>query len=138
MTQEYPTEEKIKEIETLDYKDFHAFMEVIHKEWAFEGWGWKREGEIYYISTGGWSGNEDLIEAMVKNTMFWIMYWQETRRGGHYIFAPLNLDNIEILAHEIKSGRPTIKELISRLDYYFAFGCFLAGMLGAWFACWMK
>ena len=46
-----------------------------------------------YISTGGWSGNEDLIGAMQNNAMLWIMTWVSSRRGGHYTFhSILGLD----------------------------------------------
>ncbi len=37
------------------------------------------------LHTGGWSGNEDIIDAL-KGTMFWYFHWQISRRGGHYWF----------------------------------------------------
>lgn len=40
----------------------------------------------YTFSTGGWSGNEDLIRAMEQNWMIWSLTWVQSRRGGHYIF----------------------------------------------------
>ena len=92
MSVKYPTEETLKQIEEMDCKDFHAFMDFIHNEWEFADWGWKRDGDVYYISTGGWSGNEDLIQSMRKNFMFWMLFWQQSRRGGHYIFCPITTD----------------------------------------------
>lgn len=32
------------------------------------------------------SGNEDLIDAMRRNTMLWHVTWQLSARGGLYIF----------------------------------------------------
>jgi hypothetical protein len=40
----------------------------------------------FRLHTWGWSGNESLIEAMEKNLMLHLIAWQETRRGGHYIY----------------------------------------------------
>lgn len=37
------------------------------------------------LSTGGWSGNEDAINAL-KDGFFWFAWWTTTRRGGHYTF----------------------------------------------------
>lgn len=37
-------------------------------------------------STGGWSGNESIIGAMQKNRMVWNFLWEQSRRGGHYVF----------------------------------------------------
>ena len=37
------------------------------------------------LHTGGWSGNEDIITAL-EGTVFWLMYWEKSQRGGHYFF----------------------------------------------------
>ena len=39
-----------------------------------------------YLSTGGWSGNEDIVDALHHNFIFWSMYWYKSQRGGHYWF----------------------------------------------------
>ena len=39
----------------------------------------------FYYSTGGWSGHEEIIRELEK-TWFWVFYWEQSRRGGHYIF----------------------------------------------------
>ena len=41
--------------------------------------------EIIELTTGGWSKNEELIRRLSK-TMFWYFYWQESKRGGYYLF----------------------------------------------------
>lgn len=46
-----------------------------------------RENDTVYLrlSTGGWSGNEDIITELEK-TAFWMMRWYKEIRGGHYWF----------------------------------------------------
>lgn len=39
-----------------------------------------------YLSTGGWSGNEELIGALRENRCFWMLCWEQSKRGGHYWF----------------------------------------------------
>lgn len=37
--------------------------------------------------TMGWSGNEDIIGSLQKSkSLFWMMWWQKSERGGHYYF----------------------------------------------------
>ena len=44
-----------------------------------------RQGNAVYFSTGGWSGCEELLDAMLRH--FWIRELKvQWRRGGHYIF----------------------------------------------------
>jgi len=40
-----------------------------------------------HVSTGGWSGHEEAMDAVRKNTMMWLFCWRESRRGGHYKFS---------------------------------------------------
>ena len=85
---EYPTEDELKEITEWPHSDIEGLMNFIKSIWKYADCGyWKRTGKKYHISTGGWSGNEEIIGAMQKNKQFfWTMCWYQSRRGGHYIF----------------------------------------------------
>ena len=52
----------------------------------------------YEIHTWGWSGNEDIVEAL-RRTMFWFTFWQKSERGGHFYFEiptwALDSDKVE-------------------------------------------
>jgi len=89
----YPTNQELKTIENWDFltnftggaKEFLPFLESI---WWQSGWGFVLKGKKVLkleLHTGGWSGNEDIIISMQK-TMFWILCWQKSIRGGHYYF----------------------------------------------------
>jgi len=82
----YPTEEELKLIKTWKYDDFHGLMQFIYTIWNYADWGWHHKDDQYSISTGGWSGNEDIINAMQENIIWWQIFWYSTTRGGHYIF----------------------------------------------------
>ncbi len=88
----YPTEEELAKIRAWPWQDSAGLMSFIKSIWYLADWGWREEpgekkGKIHYaISTAGWSGNEDLIAAMMENQMFWTFNWVSSRRGGHYEF----------------------------------------------------
>ena len=86
---DYPTEKELDII--INWKpdkwDFMSFMDFIKSVWWMADWGFKRKGRIFWLSTGGWSGNEDIVYAMENNkNMFWSVCWQSSKRGGHYKF----------------------------------------------------
>lgn len=91
----YPAEEFLKAIEAYkpeggwDTDEFNKFMSMIESAWAFRDWGVSRNGNKWCFSTAGWSGNEDIIAALMKNRLFWGLYLEEYRRGGHYVFSPM-------------------------------------------------
>jgi len=88
----YPEEDEIKRVVKWDHNDCKGLMAYVKSLWWMPGWGWsespgeKKGTMIYNISTGGWSGNEELIGALKSNPMFWLLCWVQSRRGGHYIF----------------------------------------------------
>lgn len=92
----YPTDHALDIIERWHWSDSKGWFEFIKSIWWAADWGWKecdaiddvsgKKSYCYYISTGGWSGNESIIRAMEKNWLLWNTQWVQSRRGGHYIF----------------------------------------------------
>lgn len=85
MERDYPTKAELKKIAKWDFNDFAGLMEFVKELWHWDDYI-EQDGNIYKLHTGGWSGNEDIINALAKNSLFWLMCWVESRRGGHYIF----------------------------------------------------
>ena len=86
----YPTDETVLWIQEWrpgrgqTWYDLFAQIEPI---WKYSSVGyWTQEDGEYRISTAGWSGNEQIIEALQQNLLFWVMCWHKSTRGGHYVF----------------------------------------------------
>ena len=90
---DYPTDEDLERIQTWafdahdSFEQFMAYVKSIGTYWPSEVFGWVVGSRTYHVSTGGWSGNEEILEAMRRNYLFWAVCWREHRRGGHYIFT---------------------------------------------------
>lgn len=96
----YPTEEALRAIKEWDRFDdqrgWFALIKASGNYWPDDSWGWSERDEedeivhdfvhVYEISTGGWSGNEEILGAMRANNLMWTLTWQISRRGGHYTF----------------------------------------------------
>ena len=83
----YPDDKTLQAIAKWDYKlGFHGLMDLVKENWWAADCGFHQEGNTYNLSTSGWSGNEDIICALQQNPMFWTLCWDQSRRGGHYIF----------------------------------------------------
>ena len=81
----YPEEDELEKIKSWDYLDPQGCFEFIASIWEHQNYC-DHEGTKWYLSTGGWSGNEEIIQALKSNYILWVMTWEESRRGGHYIF----------------------------------------------------
>jgi len=95
---DYPSEEDVERVRLWDRKDIAAGLDFVFELWSDYG-SVRREltageaevihaaaGEKYLrLATGGWSGNEDIINAMQENTGLW-MCWRLTACGGMHIF----------------------------------------------------
>jgi hypothetical protein len=95
----YPTDAVLDKITNWSHTDkFVHLMEFVKDIWWAADWGWReyntkdynnRDEITYDISTGGWSGNESIINALQDNRLFWMCCWEQSNRGGHYIFKVL-------------------------------------------------
>jgi len=93
----YPTEAALEIVRIWHWSEARGWFDFIKSIWHMSSWGW-RESEadheyikdkkvhLYNISTGGWSGNESIIDEMRKTNMLWHLNWVQWRRGGHFIF----------------------------------------------------
>jgi hypothetical protein len=94
----YPTTEFLSWLRDLSIDNVmhpHRVLDTIKSAWEYADWGWRKEEAVddfkkpvirYHVSTGGWSGNEEIINALRLNPCFWPLYWHSARRGGHYVF----------------------------------------------------
>lgn len=86
----YPRPETLERVANWPIKsraDAVALLEHVRSLWAYPDYFTKgKDDKSYLVSTGGWSGNEDLIGALQRNYVFWSITWRSHRRGGHYEF----------------------------------------------------
>lgn len=89
----YPTTEYLEWIEKYDIlkNGVDGLLNVLSDTWMFGDWGFKRKRSrngkfTVELHTGGWSGNEEIIQALKTNRYFWF-FWRMSRVGGHYYFS---------------------------------------------------
>lgn len=82
----YPTDEALRRVKRWPADEPAGVLDFMRELWNFREWGWHQHGDTHHVSTGGWSGNEDLIRALQANPVCWLRLWKQARAGGHYIF----------------------------------------------------
>lgn len=89
-----PTEETLKTIQEWPLPDWARLIEYCREAWNTT-YGVVRDepdGGVAFI-TGGWSDNESISSAMMRNRLFVAVCWQASYRGGKDIFkAPITAD----------------------------------------------
>ena len=89
----YPEESVLRKIKKWDIlKDgVDGLLDLVHENWKYaEDGGFRLTGKKVRkleCHTYGWSGNEDVINALGENLMFWPLYWVKSTRGGHHYFV---------------------------------------------------
>ena len=83
--------ETLERIRKRRADDLNGLMEYIQSIWSVKHYGrcWKDGDGTWHFSTGGWSENEDIVEAMEQNEAWWMMNWYLSKRGGHYEFRKI-------------------------------------------------
>jgi hypothetical protein len=84
----YPNDAALERIRKWDWRDFSGLMNFMRSLWWSPQYLFKQKGPATWdVSTGGWSGNEEMIKAMSQNGPVWSFFWLASYRGGHYTFA---------------------------------------------------
>ena len=83
----YPDEAELDKIRKWFMDDAMGLIQFINELWKYADNGYFKftTGHLE-LHTAGWSGNEDIVEALMDNKMFWLLFWEKTERGGHYYF----------------------------------------------------
>lgn len=84
----YPTEQTLQAIREWPIFEtgLRPLLEFMQKAWKYQDYARERDG-LWTFSTGGWSGNEELIATLDS------LPWQGLARsvawfnGGHYVIA---------------------------------------------------
>lgn len=88
MSDDYPTDEQLARLENWPIADPYGWLEYARSLWWNPEWCWPKLAEpgiLCNVSTGGWSGNESIVNAMGKSIL-WAVTWETSRKGGHYQF----------------------------------------------------
>lgn len=74
--------------------EFKALMDELAAH--LEGYGrvWE-DGNRIKIATGGWSDNEEIVAALMRNSLFVALFWESTHRGGLTVIRPPLAANIQ-------------------------------------------
>lgn len=82
-----------EELAVFNTNDWGECIGIIEKYWNDEYGTFDVAGKdnsiTLILTTGGWSENEEIIN-LISNTMFWFLWWQESKRGGYYRFKIVN------------------------------------------------
>lgn len=103
---DYPTDFDLQRISAWPFNDPLGWVDFACFIWHWPDWGIHRTQRRVYMSTGGWSGNEEIVGAMRANVL-WKVGFVSCRRGGHYIFDLTRLRTAQEWrkAARLKEGR---------------------------------
>ena len=92
----YPDEASLKGIEKWDIlkQGVQGLLDLVEENTCTPDWSFSLKGKRvlrFEFHTGGWSGNEDVINALRNNIFFFPMFWEKSTRGGHYYFKINNM-----------------------------------------------
>jgi hypothetical protein len=107
----YPEEKVLKQIQKYDIlKDgVDGLLKILEENWEYKEDGFRLTGRHVRkleCHTYGWSGNEDIINALGKNLMFWPLYWVKSTRGGHHYFIIKEMKKAKKSTDPKKAGCP--------------------------------
>jgi hypothetical protein len=80
----YPTEAELERVRFWSVTEALGWVDYVSGLWEYGEPYCRRTQRRWYLSTGGWSGNESVIEAM-HDSILWGFAFLAHRRGGHYV-----------------------------------------------------
>jgi hypothetical protein len=85
----YPAPATLRAVKNWPYDKAKELVYALKSVWYYEDYFTESEDcpGIFFASTGGWSGHEELIDAAQQNLMIWNAVYMAYRRGGHYILS---------------------------------------------------
>jgi len=87
----YPTPEVLERLKEWDPMELDPLMEFLQDVWWPQNYepSFEKEDGVWILHTNGWSGNEEILNTLVLNVVWWANHWLESGRGGHYKFGKL-------------------------------------------------
>lgn len=128
----YPEEYELKLIEQWDWRDVFGLIDYIGDRWAYGGHGFRKSwGKSKYskrsvlfleLHTGGWSGNEEIINALLANYMaVAVLGYKQWNTGGHYKFEvdpfKVGFKPVSEIAAEQKVSRQYIHKVKEKYEW---------------------
>lgn len=129
MNDGYPDLFELERIEKWDVKDFPALLDYIEGLHVYKKYV-RREVVIefnrpvleWHYSTGGWSGNESLIYALLNNFLFKSAWYYSWQRGGHYVFRidprAVGFKLVSDYCRDNKVSRQWISKAKDKFEYF--------------------
>ena len=87
----YPTDKALKRLRHWSMEDFAGALAFARTLWWHPNFGWSeyeaKDGRLYVLATGGWSGNESIIDALqdIGCGIMWAWVCEMSVKGGGYI-----------------------------------------------------
>lgn len=81
----YPDDAELQALQSWDIVDFRGLADFLIERWIYPNYiSLNKKGDTLTVSTGGWSGHEELIDAI--NPLWYGCHFYSLKRGGHYKF----------------------------------------------------
>ena len=89
---EYPSEKELVKISNWNVTDPEGLFKYIQERWYYPNYVTISDnGEKWEFITGGWSGNEELINALRQNIILWMKHWYSSTASGVHQFVMRSL-----------------------------------------------
>jgi len=73
---DYPSEVTLEQIRTHSIEEESSLPALVASHWHYAERAAETSPGLWVFSTGGWSGNEDLLEAMQGSPAWWMLSWE--------------------------------------------------------------